>query len=396
MRHTADGESGIAVVGGRVVAPSGVVEADVTIEDGYVDAISEPSHVVSGSVIDAKDLLVCPGFIDVQINGGFGHDFTSNPESIWEVGERLPASGVTAFLPTIITSSEATTDRAIAVMTAGPPVGYLGATPIGLHMEGPWLSPDRLGAHNLSALKVPGPDAADGWSFEQHVRMVTIAPELPGAHALIKRLTGRGVVVSLGHSNATYEQIVEAVRLGANFGTHLFNAMSPLRHRDPGVVGALLVEPDVTVGVIVDGEHLHSGAVEMAWKMKGPDHLVLVTDAMAAMGMDHGTFQLGTGQVAVDKTGPRNPAGDLAGSVLSFDHAVRNFMAITHCSVAEAVAVSSTNAARAIGDPTRGTLEASVRGDVVLVDADFNVKATIVGGAVAFAGSDVAITSSRG
>jgi len=392
---TVSEEGRIAVVGGRVVAPSGVVEADVIIEDGRVDAIPEPGHVVSGSVIDATGLLVCPGFIDVQINGGFGHDFTGNPESVWDVGERLPASGVTAFLPTIITSSEEVTDRAIAVMAAGPPVGYRGATPIGLHMEGPWLSPDRRGAHDVSAIRVPGPDAADGWSSSQHVSMVTLAPELPGAYALIERLTENGVAVSLGHSNATYEQIVEAVGLGASFGTHLFNAMPPFHHRAPGVVGALLVEPDVTVGVIVDGEHLHSGSVEMAWKAKRPDHLVLVTDAMAAMGMDGGTFPLGSGQVVADGNGPRNPAGDLAGSILSYDLAVRNFKRITRCSVAEAVAVSSTNAARAIGDPKRGRLEVGRRGDVVLVDTAFNVKATIVGGMVAFAAPGVAYQSSR-
>ncbi|GMQ93412.1 MAG: N-acetylglucosamine-6-phosphate deacetylase [Acidimicrobiia bacterium] len=377
--------------GGRVVTPGGIIRADLTIEDGKITEIGEPRSHHSGTVVDVADLLVAPGFIDLQVNGGFGHDFTRAPETIWEVGARLPASGVTAFLPTIITSPLATIVRGREVVANGPPPGYLGAVPLGLHLEGPMISPQKPGAHDPAGLQAPGSELVDGWSPDGHVRMVTLAPELRGANALIEILSERGVVVSLGHSDASYDQAIEAISRGAGFGTHLYNAMPPFHHRTPGLVGALLSDPNMTVGIIVDGVHLHPGAVQMAWQAKKPDRLVLVSDAMAAMGMGYGTFDLGAVEVVVDETGPRNLAGDLAGSTLSYDQAFRNLIATIGCSVVEAIAVSSTNPAGVLRDPGRGKLEVGARGDVVAMDSDCNVKATLVAGRIAFAAADVAV-----
>jgi N-acetylglucosamine-6-phosphate deacetylase len=372
------------VTGGRVVTPDGIRSADVVIENGRIAAIGQPDVGRAGTVIDATRLLVLPGLIDLQINGGFGHDFTSDPETIWHVGARLPVSGVTAFLPTIISSSRDTIARARNAVASGPPPGYLGATPLGLHLEGPMLSPQRPGIHDPSSLQVPSLDLVENWSPEGHVRMVTLAPELVGSLAVIEALVDQGVIVSLGHSNATYAEAVEALRRGADFGTHLYNAMPAFGHRNPGLVGALLSSRSVTVGIIADGIHVDPGAVEVAWRAKGPNGLVLVTDAMAAMGMDHGSFDFGGIRVTVDDTGPRNTAGDLAGSTLTLDKAVRNLTLFTGCSASDAVTAATVNPARVLKDLERGRLEVGLRGDVTVVDSDFNVKTTIVGGEVAF------------
>ncbi len=376
------------VVGGRVVTPDGIIRADLTIVDGRVAAVESPRSLrITDTVIDVDGQLMVPGFIDIQINGGFGLDFTNDPETIWEVGARLPQYGVTAFLPTVITSPASTVIEAQRVMTVGPPIGYTGAVPIGLHLEGPMLSPKQPGTHDTLHLRDPEAVAHDTWSPDTGVRMVTIAPELPGALDLIETLVESGVVVSIGHSDATYDEAVAGIRHGATVGTHLYNAMSPFRHREPGLVGALLDETEVATEIIVDGIHSHPAAVRVAWRAKGPDHLVLITDAMAAMGMGHGRFAISSVDVTVDETGPRNADGVLAGSVLTMDEAVRNLAEFTGCSPAEAIGAASANPARVIGDPTRGVLEVGARADVTILDADLNAMLTLVAGDVVYDGS---------
>lgn len=376
------------VAGGRVVTPDGVVRVDLTIVDGRVAAVEPPRlRRVADTVVDVEGLLVVPGLIDIQINGGFGLDFTNDPETIWEVGARLPRYGVTAFLPTVITSPASTVIEAQRVMTVGPPTGYTGAVPIGLHLEGPMLSPKQPGTHDTLHLRDPEAVVHDTWSPDTGVRMVTLAPELPGALDLIEALVESGVVVSIGHSDATYDEAVAGIRHGATVGTHLYNAMSAFRHREPGLVGALLDETEVATEIIVDGIHSHPAAVRVAWQAKGPDHLVLITDAMAAMGMGHGRFVISSVDVTVDEAGPRNADGVLAGSVLTMDEAVRNLAEFTGCSPAEAIGAASANPARVIGDPTRGVLEVGARADVTILDADLNAMLTLVAGDVVYDGS---------
>ena len=376
------------VAGGRLVTPEGVVRADLTIADGRVAAI-EPSRPrrIADTVIDVDDQLIAPGLIDIQINGGFGLDFTNDPETIWEVGARLPRYGVTAFLPTVITSPAATVVEAQHVMTAGPPADYTGAVPIGLHLEGPMLSPKQPGTHDTLYLREPEAVAHDTWSPDTGVRMVTLAPELPGALHVIEALAENGVVVSIGHSDATYDEAVAGIRRGATVGTHLYNAMSAFRHREPGLVGALLDETELVTEIIVDGIHSHPAAVRVAWQAKGPEHFVLITDAMAAMGMGHGRFVISSIDVTVDEAGPRNANGVLAGSVLTMDEAVRNLAEFTGCSPAEAIGAATANPARVIGDPTRGVLEVGARADITILDADLNALLTLVAGKAVHDGS---------
>lgn len=371
--------------GAQVLTATGWDTTDLKIDSGTIAAIGRcDPPPVGATVIDVRGLRVAPGFVDLQINGGFGHDFTQDPGTIWDVGGRLAEFGVTAFLPTIITSPPSTVIEAQRVIAQGPPRGYRGATAIGLHVEGPMLSPEKPGTHDPRHLAEPAEVAIENWSPETGVRMVTLAPELPGALDVITALAGRGVTVSVGHSNATHDEAAAGFRCGATMATHLYNAMSPLDHRAPGLVGAILAESAVAAGVIVDGIHSHPAAVRVAWQAKGLDRFVLITDAMAAMGMGYGRFFIGSVDVCVDEAGPRNSDGVLAGSVLTMDTAVRNLMRFTACSPAAAITAAATSPAKAIGDASRGVLEVGRRADVVVLGPELEVELTLVGGYIAY------------
>ncbi len=200
---------------------------------------------------------VVAGFVDLQLNGGWGHDFTLDPASIWEVGARLPAHGVTAFLPTVITAAPIAAIRALETLAAGPPPGWQGARPLGIHLEGPMIAADRRGTHPVDALVAVSPDLVAQWLEVGPPTMVTLAPELPGALDAIEALAAAGVVVAIGHSDADLATAQAAFAAGATHVTHLFNAMSGLHHRTPGVAAAALLDDHVTMGLVADGIHVH-------------------------------------------------------------------------------------------------------------------------------------------
>lgn len=363
------------------------------IAEGRILAVGTPEQVSAPAgtpVLDAQDLIVTPGWLELQINGGFGFDFTENPTTIWEVARQLPRYGVTAFLPTIVTSPLSQVEAALETWQAGPPPDFRGATPLGWHIEGPFLNPGRKGAHNPAYLQLPNPSAVEGWRPDQGVRLVTLAPELPGAEAVIHYLVSQGVRVSAGHSLATYEQALHAFSLGVTYGTHLFNAMPPLEHRAPGLAGALLTHPDLTVGLIADGIHVHPAMVALAWRAKGPHRLTLVTDAMAALGMPPGEYRLGDLEVRVDATSVRLPDGTLAGSLLSLDTAMRNLMAFSGCTLAEALCTVTSTPAAVLGLEDRGYLRPGYRADLVLLSVTHEVVITLIGGEPVFGNEKVA------
>ncbi len=332
--------------------------------------------------VDADGLFLSPGFIDLQLNGAFGHDFTATPSMIWDVAARLPQYGVTSFLPTIISSPLETITAAQAVLRQGPPPGYSGAKPLGLHLEGPFLNPAKRGAHNPAHLREPDLAAVADWSMEQGVWLVTLAPELPGALDVMRALVGRGVVTSAGHSLATHEEALAGLEAGITYGTHLFNAMPPLEHRAPGLAGALLADERATVGLIPDGIHLHPAIVALAWRVKGARRINVVTDAMAALGMPPGRYQLGDGEVTVDEISARLADGRLAGSLVSLDQAVRNLIAFTRCSLSEAVATVTTVPAHLLGVADRGQIAPGFVADLTLLTPDLQVVKTFVGGQI--------------
>lgn len=358
----------------------------VVVADGRIQAILTDGSTPPGAhAFDAAGLLLAPGLIDLQVNGGFGHDFTADPASIWEVAAALPRFGVTAFLPTIITSPSETARVAQRVLRDGPPAGWVGARPLGLHLEGPFLNPGKKGAHNPAHLRLPSPDEIDGWSSEQGVRLVTLAPELPGAREIMAELIQRGVVVSASHSLATFDEAVAGFDAGARYATHLFNAMPPLHHREPGLAAAALVDPRVIIGLIPDGLHVHPALVRLVWQLLGPQRLNLVTDAMAAMGMAPGQYSLGDYRVTVDDDSARLDDGTLAGCVLSLDAILRAFLSFTGAPPAAALPTVTSTPARLLGLGERlGRLAPGYDADLVLLTPDLHVAATLVGGKVVY------------
>lgn len=354
----------IAVVGGRIVAdaPPGL-----------------PSY-------DARGLLVLPGLVDLQVNGAAGVDLTLEPERLWEVAAVLPRFGVTAFLPTIITAAPERRERALATLAAGPPAAWAGAVPLGLHLEGPMIAPGRKGAHPAQWLREPSTDLVAGWSRATGVTMATIAPELPGALDVAAALAGRGVIVALGHTEATSEQMAAGVSAGARLVTHLGNAMPALQGRAPGPVGAALTDERLTAGVIADGHHLHPTTLAAYWQALGPDRFLAVTDCTAALGLPDGPSRLGDQHVVVRDGTVRLEDGTLAGSAADLPQCLGVLRAATGCSLADAVRACTAVPATVLGDGDRGSLAAGARGDITILDAGLSVVATVVGGELVHGG----------
>lgn len=366
-----------------IIGDTVIEDGTVLVADGRIQAVGDFTLPLppGAATQDATGLLLSPGFLDLQVNGGFGLDFTADPATIWDVAAQLPRYGVTAFLPTVITSPSAKVRQAQAVLRDGPPAGWAGARPLGLHLEGPFLNPAKKGAHNPSYLRRPAAHDVADWSSDAFVRLVTLAPELPGALETVSALTRRGVVVSAGHSMATFDEAAAGFDAGARYATHLFNAMPALHHREPGLAAAALADPRVTVGLIPDGLHVHPGLVKLLWQLLGRDRLNLVTDAMAAMGMDPGDYLLGDFHVRVDDTSARLSDGTLAGCTLSLDAILRAFRAFTGASLPDTLATVTSTPARLLGlDATYGHITPGAAADLVLLTADGEVVETWVAG----------------
>jgi len=358
----------------------GIDAAGAPIEVAIVDGL-QLAEADGVPEYDAAGLTVLPGLIDLQVNGAVGHDLTDEPESLWEVAAGLARHGVTAFVPTVITSSPSARERALAALAGRPPEGWAGAVPLGLHFEGPMIAPSRKGAHPVQWLVEPSLDLVDGWSPDAGVVVVTIAPELPGALEVIEALAARGVVVSVGHTDATTAQVAAAVAAGARLVTHLGNTMPPMLAREPGLVGHALGGTSLTAGVIADGFHLDPLTLNTAWRSLAPSgRFLAVTDTTAALGMPDGPARLGDHDVVVADGTVRLADGTLAGSAASLSQCLRVIREVTGASLAEAVDCCSGVPARLLGDAARGALAPGCRGDVTLVDDDLDVVATVVGG----------------
>ncbi len=358
------GQPTIAVTNGAVITPDGVLEdGHVVIDGGRITNIG--AGAVDLPSIDAHGGWIAPGFIDVQINGAHGIDLTARPDRIDDLAAQLPQHGVTAFLPTIVTCPRDLRTAALEAWRRRDGERAGSAVALGLHVEGPMLAPIRRGAHPEALLEPPSAALVADWSRSSGVALVTLAPELPGALDVIAELVQRGVVVSLGHTDASAEQFAAGLAAGASYATHLFNAMRPFGHRDPGPIGAVLADDRVVAGVIADGIHVDPVAVGMAWQALGPQRLNLVTDAVAA---------------PAGPDGVRTPDGVLAGSTLTLDEAVRNLVAWTGCAVEAAIATVTSTPADVLGLADRGRLRVGGRGDVTVLDPQLRVVATVVGG----------------
>ena len=349
-----------------------LVPGDVAIDDGCITAVGLDG---SGRGIAA------PGFIDLQVNGFGGVDFLgADADGFASAGDALLETGVTAYLPTLITSEEPDLVAAIAAV----PAASRGPRILGVHVEGPFLSPARLGTHRQAGRRDPEPALLERLLAAGPVRLVTLAPELPGALELVDLLHARGVTVSLGHTDATAAEAHAAFDHGVRAVTHVFNAMRPLAHRDPGVVGAALVRPEVAVQAIVDGVHLDSDIVRLLWHVAA-GRLSLVTDAIAGAGLGDGTYALGEIEIVVADDVVRSEDGTLAGSALTMIEAVRNLMAVD-APLEGALEAASRVPAGILGLPGLGRLAPGGPADVVVLDDALEVVRTVVGGETLVAG----------
>ncbi|TYL51471.1 amidohydrolase family protein [Nocardioides sp. BGMRC 2183] len=353
---------------------------DIVVVDGVIAA--EDVGPVDGEVLDASGLRVLPGWLDLQVNGVAGIDLTNEPDRLWEAGVALAGFGVTGFVPTVITSAPRARARALEVFAAGPPAGWVGAVPLGLHFEGPMIAGSRKGAHPEQWLRAPAPELVEGWSRADGVLMATLAPELPGVAEVIDLLVGRGVLVSVGHTAATAAQVLDALDRGARMVTHLGNAMPPIQAREPGAAGVALGDQRLTVGLIADGHHLHRATIIGYTSALGPRRTLAVTDCTAALGLPDGATRLGDQHVLVAEGAVRLADGTLAGSAAPLSQCLRELAAATGWALPDVVGTCTSVAADLLADPTRGRITAGARGDLTLVDEDLEVVATVVGGVV--------------
>ncbi|MGB8596984.1 MAG: N-acetylglucosamine-6-phosphate deacetylase [Candidatus Sulfotelmatobacter sp.] len=372
----------------------------VFIEDGIISAVSsraEREIPKNATEIDftreIPDAILAPGFVDIHMHGGAGLDvMRASPAELPRLNKFLTTHGVTGYFPTTVAApldqTCAALERIADAIEAAQPLGTNGdlvqARPLGIHLEGPFLSHKRRGVHPPENLVEPTLQIFERfWQTSRgHVRMMTIAPELPGAIEVIAEAARRNVCVSIGHSDAVMESARAAVKAGARHATHTFNAMRPLDHREPGILGEALTSEELSADIIADGIHVAPEVVKLFLKAKGIEHAVLITDATAAAGMPDGTYRLGPIQVEV-KNGRCTSDGKLAGSVLTMDRAVRNVVQFANWSLQDAVRAATLNPTRAVGLAHHGRLTPGAEANLVVLGPDGEVKRTIVGGAAA-------------
>jgi N-acetylglucosamine-6-phosphate deacetylase len=340
-------------------------------------------------VLDLGDGLLAPGYVDLHIHGGAGFDvMDAHVDALATVERLIVRCGVTGYFPTTVTAPLDTTLRALerladAIENRGQdnPTSDCRACPLGIHLEGPFISHIHKGVHPAADLLPPKLETFDRfWQAARgHVRMMTIAPELEGALEVIAEATRRGVCVSLGHSDADFAASKRGIDAGARHATHTFNAMRPLDHRGPGILGAVLTDSRLSADLIADGVHLDPAIVKLIANAKGPELTVLVTDATAATGMPDGRYHLGSLEVEV-KDGKCMKDGKLAGSVLTMDKAVRNLARFADWSLPQAVAAASQNPARVARIANKGVLAAGADADFVVLNPAGEVLRTFVGG----------------
>jgi N-acetylglucosamine-6-phosphate deacetylase len=382
----------IALTAATLYTPLERLEKPILIiEEGIISEISSREHrelPKNCRIVDYKDAILAPAFIDIHVHGAAGHDvMEASPDAMPRIEQFLAKHGVGSYFPTTVTAPVETTISALGRLadaieaSAKQTPAALRARPVGIHLEGPFLSHARRGVHPPKDLLQPSLAVFEQfWQTARgHIRIMTIAPELEGAPELIAEAAKRGVCVSLGHSDADLETTRAAVNAGARHATHLFNGMRPLNHRDPGIVGEALTNPRIAVEIIADGIHLDPSIVKMTIAAKGPHNVILITDGTAATGMPDGRYHLGTFEFDV-KDGKCLADGKLAGSTLTMDHAVRKVMQFADYDLQQALVLATVNPGRAAASPNKGKLHAGADANIAVLSPIGEVRNTIVHG----------------
>jgi N-acetylglucosamine-6-phosphate deacetylase len=377
-----------AVYGTRIVAADGVLEDKaILIGEGTVQgfAPAKPRAIPDALTIHVDGGWVVPGFIDIHTHGGAGADMMdSSAEALQALSAHLARHGVTAFYPTTMAAPADEIGRIITAFTESA-ASVRGAAPLGIHLEGPYLSADYRGTQPSHLLHAADPFEYEPWLGSGVVRLITLAPEIPGCPALIARACQSDIRVAIGHTMVSYEQAVEAFDLGATQATHLFNGMAPLHHRTPGPIGAVLSDDRVFAQLIPDGFHVHPAVMKLVIRAKGVQRTVLVSDANRGAGMPDGTYFLGQVRIHTKDGVARNDQGGLAGSIIALDRGLRIAMQAAGLSLPDALPMVTSSPAAAMGIAARkGRLAPGSDADLVVLDDELNVKMTIVGGRVVF------------
>ena len=364
--------------------------ARIVIEGSRIAAIGTPDQVEVApemTRIEAGDLIATPGFIDTHIHGSSGVDVM---EATWDalntVSGALASHGTTSFLPTTVSASAEVLGECIGRLGGLQEGEFVGAHPIGIHLEGPFISPIRRGIHPADHIRDADAALLEKWidMSDGAVRLLTIAPEVEGIDAVIKVAQARGVTLAMGHSDATMETAREAADRGVCYAVHMFNAMRGLHHRDPGIAGAVLADDRVRAEIIADGVHVDPAFVRVFARSKGRERVLLVTDGTSATDMPDGEYTLGASTVSVSEGVCRDSEGRLAGSTLTQDVALRNYVEWTGSDLAAGLEALTTNPAAALGVEDQGRLRVGSEADIVLLDRTLTVKRTYVGGRTVF------------
>ncbi|MYS42905.1 N-acetylglucosamine-6-phosphate deacetylase [Streptomyces sp. SID5998] len=368
------------LTGARVVLPTGIVDGGRVIVDGtrIADTGTGPGTAPAGAeTLDVSGHWLVPGFVDLHNHGGGGASFSGSADDVMTAVRAHRAHGTTTLVASTVTDDMGVLTKQAGLLAELAEQGEIA----GVHFEGPFISPCRKGAHSEALLRHPDPaevrkliDAARG-----HAKMMTLATELPGGLDSVRLLAEHGVIAAVGHTDATYEQTVEAIDAGATVATHLFNAMPTLGHRAPGPITALLEDERVTVELINDGVHLHPAALELAFHHAGAARVAFITDAMDAAGSGDGRYLLGPLEVEVaDGVARLVEGGSIAGSTLTLDRAFRRAVTVDRLPVEDVVAALSANPARLLGvDDRIGSLEPGKDADLVLLDEEFTLKGVL-------------------
>jgi N-acetylglucosamine-6-phosphate deacetylase len=384
----------IVIHADRAITPfEEISDALVVIQGSKISAVGRKGKVDlprGAREINASGRTVVPGFVDVHIHGGGGHDVMQGTREALElITATVAAHGTTSLVATTVTASEKETRDSVAgiahfiLNTSQYPARELSAEILGIHFEGPFISPARRGVHPAKWIVAPSPELLAQLLKEARgtAQILTLAPELPGALELIIKARQAGLLVSLGHTDATYEQAQAAIEAGASHAAHVFNAMRPFSHRGTGVIGAVLTSPKVSAELIADGVHVDDAAMRMLVELKTPERVILVSDGISATGMPDGKYQLGMFEVKVSGGVARNAEGKLAGSTLTLDRAMRNMVALG-VPLSSALRMVTANPARQIGLGARkGVLAPGADADLVFLDDKLEVSGVMTRGA---------------
>lgn len=372
---------------GKIILKDRIVENGILkIEDGKIVYIGgKKESKIDNIDYDFSDFYVSPGFIDVHIHGAFGGDFLDcEYEEIEKIVTFLASKGVVGFLPTIVTAPIKDMKEAVKKLEKYINNQKNGAKALGIHLEGPFLNPKYKGAQPEEYIIKPDINILKDL-YSPYLRVMTIAPEMDDEFKVIKYLKERKVVVSAGHTDASYDLMRNAVLNGISHITHLFNGMRALHHREPGIVGYALVNDHVSVEVIADGYHLSDVILKMVVKLKPRDKVLLITDAIMATGLKDGEYRLSTQKVVVKEGKVVLESGSLAGSTLTMDRAIRNIIQMTGVNIIDAVYMASYSPARLLGlENRKGSIEIGKDADITVFDEDFNIKMTMVEGKKVF------------